>query len=580
MGTRGSTLAIAQTAIVCDALRRVYPGIRLRIERITTLGDARHDAPLSQLGRGVFVTEIEAALHEGRIDLAVHSAKDLPSRQPEGLTLAAFPPRGDPRDMLVMPADCAGWPRDHAIADLDALARALPEGARVGTSSLRRSSQLRALRPGLRLEDMRGNVDSRLRALAAGRYDALVLAAAGLQRLGFDTGAPFVSDHASFSACAFDPLFMLPAVAQGALALETRAADLATIALARGLDDTLTRRCVEAERACLRRLEGGCQAPIAAYARASDDGLEVRGLVASIDGGRFTRAVQRGALDSAEALGLRLAESLLAGGAQAILDEITASEAAKPALPLRGRRIVLTRPADRADGLSARLRALGAEAIHYPVIAYAPPEDTRALNEALKALAAGEYTWLIVTSAQAAQVAADGLGAARPAARIAAVGEATAASCLRLLGATPEVVPERYAAGALAQALGGIAGARALLLNADIASPELEQALAAKGARVDRVVAYRTIPAAADPAVDMTRLLADGRIDAILFASGSAVRHFAARLGGPVAQQTAVICIGPATAHVAKECGLPPTRIAAEATEAGLIDALLSVLST
>jgi hydroxymethylbilane synthase len=296
IGTRASKLALAQTSLVHAALVQAHPGLQVAIEHITTKGDVVQDRPLSAIGdKGLFVAEIEQALRDERIDLAVHSAKDLPSVLPGDMLLAAFPRRADVRDALIARA---GQP----LAEL-------PSGAKVGTTSLRRACQLRALRPDLRIENLRGNVDTRLRKLDEGQYDAIVLAAAGLHRLGLSAR---ITEH-------LDPAVMLPAGAQGALGLEVRAGDHATAALVAPLDDPDTRTAVLAERALLARIGGGCQTPIGAYARLNGDMLTLAGMIGASDG-RMVRGERSGPASDPVALGVALADELLANGGQALLE--------------------------------------------------------------------------------------------------------------------------------------------------------------------------------------------------------------------------------------------------------------------
>lgn len=297
IGTRSSKLALVQTHYVRDTLQARWPGLEVGVEHITTKGDVILDRPLSAIGdKGLFVTEIEDAMRAGRVDMAVHSAKDLPSELPPDMTLAAIPAREDPRDALV---SLGG-----------ATLAALPAGAHIGTSSLRRACQLRAIRPDLRITDLRGNVDTRLRKLHEGHYDAIVLAAAGLRRLGLE-------DQISEL---LDPTVMLPAVAQGALGIETRAGDAATRELLALLDHAPTRSAVEAERAFLARIGGGCQVPIAAYAWLEGATITLSGLIGARDG-RVVRGTLAGPVDQPAALGSALAEHLLDRGGQALLNE-------------------------------------------------------------------------------------------------------------------------------------------------------------------------------------------------------------------------------------------------------------------
>lgn len=281
--------------MVRDALLAANPELTIAIEHITTKGDIILDRPLSAIGdKGLFVTEIEDALRERRIDLAVHSAKDLPSEVPLDMALAAFLRRADPRDALVA--------RDGLrLADL-------PPGARVGTSSLRRTCQLRSLRPDLEIAELRGNVDTRLRKLHEGQYDAIVLAAAGLERLNLS------SEVSEFLA----PDVMLPAVAQGVMAVEVRAGDDAVAALVAALDDADSRLAVTAERAFLARIGGGCQVPVGAYATRTGESLTLSGMIGARDG-RMIRGTFSGSTAEAAQLGRALAEELLENGGLELL---------------------------------------------------------------------------------------------------------------------------------------------------------------------------------------------------------------------------------------------------------------------
>src|ERR1051325_3362891 len=289
IGSRGSKLALAQTRIVQAELNRLNPDLEIRIEIISTSGDVSNE-PLSVIGgKGVFTKELEQALLTGRIDLAVHSLKDLPTIIPEGLQLAAIGRREDPRDALLIRSELAG--------ESDSL-DSLHQDARIGTSSTRRLAQLKNLRPGANVQDLRGNVDTRLAKLDRGDYDAIVLAAAGLRRLGLEKRISVL----------LSPSQMLPSPGQGALGLETRADDQQTIELVAKLDHASTRMACLAERAFLRGLGGGCQFPIAAHAVVDEDALLLEGLVADPEGRNILRDRISGDPDQAEALGNSLAE--------------------------------------------------------------------------------------------------------------------------------------------------------------------------------------------------------------------------------------------------------------------------------
>jgi hydroxymethylbilane synthase len=593
IGTRGSQLALAQAEAIAAALRHHHPSCTVELRIISTKGDQVLDVALSAVGdKGLFVKEIEVALLQREVHLAVHSGKDLPSLTPDGLVLAAFPPREDPRDALVLPQ---GSGASATTVAPDSPLDALPQGARIGTSSLRRSSQLRALRPDLQLFDVRGNVNTRLRKLDSGEYDALILAAAGLNRLGFQE---------RISAC-FPDTMLLPAVAQAAIAVEARTDDPATLRLLAALDDEETRIAVLAERAFLRRLEGGCQVPIAAHAqvihRDGQQQVYLRGLVSSLDGTRIVRGERSASATEAEHLGHELAETLLEEGAGVILAAIQGLSAPHTVAfithpleepPLAGWRVVVTRAEEQADTLITQLRGLGAEPVIYPTIAIVPPDDIAPLDAALQRLTGGGYDWLVLTSVngvkavQARLATLHGNGNGPPADdtrlladapfKLAVVGPATAAACSELLGIQPALMPEQFVAEALADALGDISGQRVLIATADIARPVLQERLQQAGAQVERVTAYRTVPASGG--ADLPAMLQRGEIHAITFTSGSAARYFVERVGSTAlehARQTVIACIGPVTARDAKAVGLPATVVARASTTEGLLDALV-----
>jgi hydroxymethylbilane synthase len=301
IGTRESKLALWQTEWVVSQLAAAHPGREFELVHIRTKGDKILDSPLAAIGdRGLFVKEIEEALLSHTVDLAVHSLKDVPTELREGLVIAAVTHREDPRDCLLS--------RRHAcFADL-------PEGAKLGTSSLRRVAQLKAVRPDLEFVSLRGNLDTRLRKLDELGLDGIVLAAAGLERLGW---TELVVERLSPELC-------LPAVGQGALTIETRAQDVETRALVGTLADAGTAACVAAERAFLATLEGGCQVPIGALAVLDGDECWLRGAVASLEGRQLLRGERRGPAAGAETLGRDLGEDLLARGGREILTAIRA----------------------------------------------------------------------------------------------------------------------------------------------------------------------------------------------------------------------------------------------------------------
>jgi len=301
IATRKSQLALWQAEYVSHMLTQAHPGLQVELVKMTTQGDKILDTPLAKVGgKGLFVKELEQGLLQGDADIAVHSMKDVPVELPDGLHLPVICPREDPRDALVSNT-------------FDTLA-ALPKGARVGTSSLRRQCQLRALRPDLQILDLRGNVNTRLQKLDNGDYDAIILAAAGLIRLGFQDRIRE----------ALAPEVSLPAIGQGAVGIECRADDPRVNELLAPLHDRHTATRVLAERAMNARLQGGCQVPIAGFALIEHGVLLLRGLVGAPDGSQIIRGEIAGPPENAEELGVVLAEDLLSRGADRILEALYA----------------------------------------------------------------------------------------------------------------------------------------------------------------------------------------------------------------------------------------------------------------
>jgi hydroxymethylbilane synthase len=303
IGTRASLLALAQSTNIKNLIEAQYPEIKVELVKITTTGDKILDVPLAKVGgKGLFVKEIEDAMLQHEVDIAVHSMKDVPAELPEELHLGVITKREDPRDAFIS--------NDYkTFADL-------PPGARVGTSSLRRKSQLALLRSDLIISDLRGNLDTRLRKLDEKQFDAIILAAAGLNRLKMS------SRVASF----FNPADMLPAVGQGAVGIELRKADKELLQGLSFLIDETTAVAVRAERGFLHRLEGGCQVPIGAFAELQGSQVTITGLVASVDGSKMIKKQMTGDAAEAEKLGTKLAEEILADGGGMILAEVYGKE--------------------------------------------------------------------------------------------------------------------------------------------------------------------------------------------------------------------------------------------------------------
>ncbi|MFZ4657684.1 MAG: hydroxymethylbilane synthase [Caldilineaceae bacterium] len=579
LGTRTSALALWQTNHIIERLQAAWPGLDCHLQPFVTQGDKTQalDQPLPEIGgKGLFTAELERALLAGEIDLAVHSLKDLPVEDVPGLTIGAITSRADVRDALVARN---GW----TLATL-------PPGAVVGTSSTRRAAQLQALRPDLTIRSIRGNVETRMRKVFNGDYDATLLALAGVERLGLTAN---ITERLSLTV-------MLPAPGQGALAVQCRADDQETLALLAVIDDAAVRAAVTAERAFLHGLGGGCSAPVAAFAQVQEtEGkaqLQLEALVASADGQQIIRVTgasptvtSKGAL----LLGEQLAAQALAQGASTLVGqkasfvETAKVAAAHPSSPLAGKRVVVTRTAEQSTTLLEKLTTSGAIPILMPTIRIEPVADLSALDAALRAH--DRYDWLILTSANGVTILSERLCALGMTAQdlqhlsIAAVGPATTEG-LYTYGLTPRFVPQRFEAAEIATGLqaqlGTLQGLRILLPQAAIARQNLAEALTAQGAVVDVIPIYHTLPAALNGSA-LTAL--QQGVDVITFTSGSTVRNFmqgllANKLTPNLLQTTTIACIGPQTAAAAQELGLHVDLVADDYTIDGLVDALVAHL--
>ena len=305
IGTRGSKLALWQAEWIKSQLEKIHPGLHVSLTKIKTTGDKILDVPLAMVGgKGLFVKEIEEAMLRKEVDIAVHSMKDVPTEFPEGLHLAVICKREDPRDAFISRKEDGQWTIEK-FTDL-------PQGAVVGTSSLRRSCQLLNRRPDITIEQLRGNVDTRLRKLDEGQFDAIILATAGVKRLGWsDRIAEMIS-----------PAVSLPAIGQGAVGIECRIGDTDVYELIKPLNHEETEIAVRAERAFLRKLEGGCQVPIACYATITDGTVIIDGLVGDVKGETIIKGHIEGPVEKYRFLGTSLAEDLLSRGAKEILEEV------------------------------------------------------------------------------------------------------------------------------------------------------------------------------------------------------------------------------------------------------------------
>lgn len=582
VGTRGSRLALAQTRWVIDRLQQARPQDRFETVVIRTTGDADRTRDLSQFETpGVFVKELERALLDGRVDVVVHSAKDVPTTGPGDLVIAAFPPRAWVHDVLVCRRTCP----------LDPVTRlpALPQGARIGTSSVRRRAQLAAWRPDLQVVSLRGNVDTRLGRVAGGDLDGAVLAAAGLARLGMLPESPSLPAGplplAGFEELCAWPLPLerfVPAPGQGALALQVRAGDEAALALARLLDDPATSLAVRAERAFLAGMGASCAVPIGAAARVDGDTME---LLAYYAGAAPAHRRWTGPARLPEDLGCRAARAMLPGGGDAA--------GAREGRPMAGRRVLIPRPQHDAEGLAAEIRRRGGVPVVVPLIAVVPLADPSArdrLDQALRLLETCD--WAAFTSRNAVTAVLErlrALGLAWPVGRVrvAAVGQGTAEP-LQAAGIPVDLIPAEARWQGLAAELPAAAGpgARVLLPRSARAPDHLPRALRDAGLVVHEVPAYDTVQAP-DAARRLAAAAAQGPLDAVVITSASAAEELAAvlaetgagleSLGG--GRRPLVACIGPNTAADARRAGLPVDAVPARPGLEPMLEALEQALA-
>ena len=552
IGSRGSALALAQARLVHDALQRV--GRSSRIVIIETEGDRR--APDTAWGEGAFVTEIERALLAGRVDAAVHSAKDVPTDEDPLLRIAAYLLRADPRDALVVRADAA----ERRLDDL-------PSGSRVGTDSPRRTGFLLARRPDLVVRPLHGNVDTRLRRLDSGETDALLLACAGLDRMGLGGRI----------AERLEPEMVPPAPGQGAIAIQVRRDDAQMLALAAAIDDRPTRQTVEAERAFLTASGGGCRAPIGALATIVGDELDLLGGYASPDGSRAAFARRHGQVTSGEDLGRQLAAELDPWARI----RATVGHVDRDGDRLIAPRVLVTRAVDQAGELTSALRDVGLDPVLVPAIAveFGPPRGD--LDTAVRFL--HTYAWVVITSANGARAilkAAERVFTALETSKFAAIGPATR-SILEHEGIAVDYEPPEASATAMTVELPVVAGDPILVVRGDLADEELALALRARGAEVDDVIAYRTLQAPEGSRALLRRAATGGPIAAAVFTSGSTVRGLLA-LGRDESIDVLSIpcvCIGPETAEEARQAGFQILAVSPTPDSAALAAATAQALA-
>ena len=559
IGTRGSQLAIYQANVVKEELESKFPGSQFQIVVIKTKGDKILDVPLSKIGdKGLFTKELEIAMFDHEIDMAVHSLKDLPTRFPEGVVLGAVLKRGEVRDALIS----SNKRTISSLTSKDIIA----------TSSLRRKAQLLRINKDFNIVEIRGNVNTRIRKMEEGFCTVMVMAGAGLQRLGMDQ---YISEL-------IDPDLVIPACSQGAIAIEVREDDPIIANIVAAINDEETLIATDAERAFLRTLEGGCQIPVGSYSRISGGKFELNGFISSINGEEFIREKIEGPIDQAVELSVQLAESLLRKGGRDILLEIRLEDpfAKKEGLPLNGKVIISTRAPETGDTLPDLLTAQGAVLLSLPMIEIRSAALSQADQE--KILNLDRYDWLFFTSrngvAQFFKQLIDLTGSSELPANleVAVVGTKTASE-LEYYGYSPAFTGKKHGSAEMASELLStqqLASQNILLALGDLADDTLMKNLEENN-RVDRINVYETcLPRQVDPMV--IRRISDGDYDLILFTSPSTFNHFVSLVDFSLLGQLKIGSIGLTTTNTIQEAGFEPMLTAKMSNAEGLTEAIVN----
>lgn len=548
---------MAQTELAIGRFRGAFPGRDVEVRIISTEGDVDKTSPLTEIGgRGVFTNAIECAILRGDVDAAVHSAKDLPTVLHPAAPIVAFPDRDDPRDVLVS--------RHRTTLDR------LPPDPVIGTSSRRRDVQLLRLRPDARIVNIRGNIDTRLRKAEGPELDAIVLAAAGIHRLGWSDR---ISEY-------FPVEQMVPSPAQGAIAVQAIAESDAANML-RMTDDPAVSAPVGIERAFLAAVGAGCTFPAGAYAVSSDSGFRLIAMLASESGDRIAYADEPIPAGDAGDHAAELADRLRAD-VEMNADVRAWNGWTSSVHDLLGARVVVTRPTRQAGPLIAALAERGAKPLSLPAIRVEPIAETSRLDAALQDACDGRFDWIVFTSANAVGVVAQrmevrGVGSEQLAdVQVAVVGQATSAAAVAV-GFSIALMPETATAEALSTELGATArsGDRVLYPRSAIGRDSLPDALRTSGLEVVTVEAYRTLP---EPDVDPQVLakVQRGEVDLVTFASPSSVRNLLNLLREDVAvlKTISVVCAGPATGDAARELGFSNVAVSDGPDEAAMTEAI------
>jgi hydroxymethylbilane synthase len=557
IGTRGSQLALYQANVVKEELEKKFPGYLFQIVVIKTKGDKILDVPLSKIGdKGLFTKELETAMFENEIDMAVHSLKDLPTRFPEGVVLGAVLKRGEVRDALI--SSTKRSLKDLTSADV------------IATSSLRRKAQLLRINKDFKIVEIRGNVNTRIRKMEEGYCTVMVMAGAGLLRLGMEN---YISEL-------IDPELMIPACSQGAIAIEIRENDPAIAGIVGAINDQNTLLATEAERAFLRTLEGGCQIPVGSYSRISGDKFELTGFISSINGEEFLTEKQEGPLDQAVELAVQMAESLQNKGGREILEAIRIDNPFdKKDLPLSGKIFISTRAAETSDTLPDLLAAQGATVFPLPMIEIKPAVLKQ--EEVAKIKQLSSYDWLFFTSrngvANFFKQLIDLTGSSElPAALKVAVVGAKTSSELEYYGYSPTFTGKEHGSSELVAEFRKSfqpVNQKILLSLGNLADETLKTQLGAEN-QVDRVDVYETCqPKQADPAV--IKRITEGQYDMILFTSPSTFTHFGSFVDKKVLGTLKIGSIGSTTSKAIQEAGFEPMLTAKMSNAEGLTTSIL-----
>ena len=558
IGTRGSKLALYQAYKVKEELQLYYPDINIIIEIIKTKGDKILDVALSKIGdKGLFTKEIEDALFNNEIDMAVHSLKDLPTKFPEGAKLGAVLRRGDIRDALISS-------NNRKIADLTT-------NDVIATSSLRRKAQLLRINKDFKIVEIRGNVNTRIRKMEEGYCDVMVMAAAGLQRLEL---GEYISDL-------FDPELMIPACSQGAIAIEIRENDQFTEDIVSKINDLQTLIATDAERAFLRTLEGGCQIPVGSYSSIEGDKFRITGFISSIDGTRYIQDCAEGDTSRAVYLSVKLARKLYDNGGYDILKTIRDENLLNPQteLYLKDKTIISTRALEPGDSLPDILKSCGAKIRSLPMIEIAPSPLDDQMIEQLSHLE--RFDWIFFTSKNGVinffkhLVDVTGNTELPGSVKLAVIGYKTGLE-LEYYGYTSTMISDDSTSEQLLDLFYKQytpENLHILLSLGNLADHTLSSRLSAEN-KVQRIDVYQTTkPAFADPGI--IDLLKNDQYDLIIFTSPSTFNHFCSFYDRNQVGKLRMVSIGSTTTKAIKEAGFEPVLTAVKSNAEGLKDAII-----